>query len=61
MLGGAAGIGAEFLSIGRGGQGKSQFIWRRPRRTIPLCTALPLPQVQSQNYLIFFPDCYPPP
>lgn len=44
MLGGAAGIGAEFWSIGRGGLGKSQLTWRLQRRTRPLCTAPPLPQ-----------------
>lgn len=60
MLGGAAGIGAEFLSIGHGGPGKSLFTWRQRRRTRPLCTALPLPQVQPWNYLIFFLECHPP-
>lgn len=59
MLGGAAGIGAEFLSIGHGGQGKSQFIWRQQRRTRPLCTAPPLPLVWPLNYFIVFLECHP--
>ena len=60
MLGGAAGIGVEFWSIGHGGRGKSRFTWRRQRRTRPLCTAPPLPQVQPGNSFIFFPECCPP-
>lgn len=60
MLGGAAGIGAEFWSIGRGGPGRSQFTWRQRRRTRPLCTAPPLPQVPPGNSLDFFPECCPP-
>lgn len=55
MLGGAAGIGAEFLSIGHGGRGKSQFIWRQRRRTRPLCTVPPLPlspQIMSAPHQI---------
>ena len=55
MLGGAAGIGVVFWSIVRGVQGKSRFTWRQQRRTRPLCTALPLPQVWVLELPHFLP------
>lgn len=59
MLGGAAGIGAGSWSIGHGGQEKSRFTWRQQKRTRPLCTVLPLPQVWPWSTRIFSPSAAP--